>query len=721
MDGNCRPINTKILLENEIKNIQDIIIGDKVLTVDGYKKVNNIIYQGKQKLYGVVTEVGKIYCTLNHSLAIYKNENIYNWKKVYDLTEDDKLIGNLIPVEGSDDILYYKRYNGSMFYDNNELNKEIAWTLGYIYNNNNIYRNNMVIKYKTIEEKEKLLSNLQLLFNLEKLIEYNDKNLLLTFYSKDNTSLYNIHDLSRFLEMMYSLVTSSHKEIRYSFIAGIIDKFNSNKLELNNKICTDLYNNKYIKSLLSSLGILTCETQNIDIVDIDIVDKDLIKDTLYNLYIYISKYSTNNNIKTYRKKELKHIQNSYFPINILYIQSIYCENIYEHTFDITVEENEQYYDGDGILNHNSNIKESQKKHNSGVSGNTRLQCKNGIFYIKDLVDKEIEIFNGKEWSNVKPYISNYEEEFYSIKFNDGSKLKVTKNHLFKVKEIRKTYNLKNDIITFLGGTSSNEIIYKDIYAYELYEKGYENYILPKFDIPIIYCCGILNCKHMKSEYKHYNLDVLYTLGFFMNFGKIIDNNLYLDLSIFDENIIYKLILYTEIKYYDDITKFAKLNEKMDYKLCEHILYNDNLPEEIMRLESVYITFFLSGWLESLYLSNNNLSIYSNNKLRDLQLLLRRINIHNYIIKDKTSVSIPQKFGISSRIEITTDVDKRNSVYRLYIHPTNIISFKIINNYDKYEFNDNQYIINIKKISKPQNSYSLKESITSIFNNVLTYT
>lgn len=207
----------------------------------------------------------------------------------------------------------------------------------------------------------------------------------------------------------------------------------------------------------------------------------------------------------------------------------------------------------------------------------------------------------------------------------------------------------------------------------------------------------------------------------MNFGKIIDNNLYLDLSIFDENIIYKLILYTEIKYYDDITKFAKLNENMDYKLCEHILYNDNLPEEIMRLESVYITFFLSGWLESLYLSNNNLSIYSNNKLRDLQLLLRRINIHNYIIKDKTSVSIPQKFGISSRIEITTDVDKRNSVYRLYIHPTNIISFKIINNYDKYEFNDNQYIINIKKISKPQNSYSLKESITSIFNNVLTYT
>lgn len=69
-----------------------------------------------------------------------------------------------------------------------------------------------------------------------------------------------------------------------------------------------------------------------------------------------------------------------------------------------------------------------------VSGDTLLITKDGIHKIKDVVRGEIEIWNGKKWSQVTPFKTGSERQMYRVKFADGTYLDATEYHRFFVKD-----------------------------------------------------------------------------------------------------------------------------------------------------------------------------------------------------------------------------------------------------------------------------------------------
>jgi ribonucleotide reductase, class II len=69
-----------------------------------------------------------------------------------------------------------------------------------------------------------------------------------------------------------------------------------------------------------------------------------------------------------------------------------------------------------------------------VSGETLLISRDGLSKIKDVIDREIEIWNGKNWSKVTPFQTNTNQKLYRVQFNDGSYLDATEYHRFFVKD-----------------------------------------------------------------------------------------------------------------------------------------------------------------------------------------------------------------------------------------------------------------------------------------------
>ncbi len=69
-----------------------------------------------------------------------------------------------------------------------------------------------------------------------------------------------------------------------------------------------------------------------------------------------------------------------------------------------------------------------------VSGDTLLITRDGLSKIKDVIDREIEIWNGKSWSKVTPFQTNTNQKLYRVQFSDGSYLDATEYHRFFVKD-----------------------------------------------------------------------------------------------------------------------------------------------------------------------------------------------------------------------------------------------------------------------------------------------
>ena len=69
-----------------------------------------------------------------------------------------------------------------------------------------------------------------------------------------------------------------------------------------------------------------------------------------------------------------------------------------------------------------------------VSGDTLLVTRDSIRKIKDVVGQKIEIWNGKNWSQVIPLKTGKDRKLYRVRFGDGSYLDVTEYHRFFVKD-----------------------------------------------------------------------------------------------------------------------------------------------------------------------------------------------------------------------------------------------------------------------------------------------
>lgn len=72
--------------------------------------------------------------------------------------------------------------------------------------------------------------------------------------------------------------------------------------------------------------------------------------------------------------------------------------------------------------------------NPCVTGDTEILTKKGYEKIENLINKEVEIWNGFEWSNVTPKITGYNQPIIKVTLSDGRELTSTHYHNWHIAE-----------------------------------------------------------------------------------------------------------------------------------------------------------------------------------------------------------------------------------------------------------------------------------------------
>ena len=81
--------------------------------------------------------------------------------------------------------------------------------------------------------------------------------------------------------------------------------------------------------------------------------------------------------------------------------------------------------------------------NPCVTGDTKILTKDGNVRIDEVVNTEVEVWNGFEWSRVTPKITGYNQPLVTVSFSDGRSLTCTEYHNF---HIELGYSGKTDIV-----------------------------------------------------------------------------------------------------------------------------------------------------------------------------------------------------------------------------------------------------------------------------------
>jgi len=338
----CLPKGAKVHTKDGIINIEDVLIGDEVLTSRGYSKVSNKFIQGKQDVYIIKTNKGDFKGTLNHKMITYdENKEDYIWKTIGELKKGDKLINTKTGIDGNANIELpsFEFTNRINRINTPRFTNEIAWLFGII--SGNFYPNDN----KTIQFK---FNSHELMKKIIKILEYFGTSLRIITDIDINNNLYQIKIISKnfynyfnkyFLNQIPYFINETTFNNRMSFISGL---FESNICSMNKDciILDNFTNDNYKKDI--SILLYSCGIEN----KIE-SKKMIIIDEFENLsYMNFITKVLPSSIKTQKIYKLNSMN-----VGIADIQEIKLYDFCE-TFDIEVENVHEFF-CDGFLTHNS--------------------------------------------------------------------------------------------------------------------------------------------------------------------------------------------------------------------------------------------------------------------------------------------------------------------------------------------------------------------------------
>jgi len=335
-----------------------------------------------------------------------------------------------------------------------------------------------------------------------------------------------------------------------------------------------------------------------------------------------------------------------------------------------------------------------------VAGDTQIQTEDGIFRISDLVNKRVKIWNGEEWSEVTPFLAGT-GSLYRVTLSDGSYLDATPKHEW----IAKT---KTQAKYRTHTTDSLEV----------------GMVLPKFEV---IDSGGTSDKHA------------YELGWFTGDGYIDDNRK--ALAVIQENEYFigqdaGWNMWKEQHPAGYSRPFRRVNFSGEIDMDTAVQLRDHdagLASRIMRMDADGISEFMGGWIDAdgSIAKNPNTQHYvlygSEQKLRDAQILLRRIGVNHATIR------------LLSPTGTITNYGRRNyDLWRMFI-PSYECSkiktrLKVIERFGS-EYQENhahknskpisrakrQRVVSIKLISDSEPTYCFNEPMRhmGVFGNVIT--
>ena len=367
---------------------------------------------------------------------------------------------------------------------------------------------------------------------------------------------------------------------------------------------------------------------------------------------------------------------------------------------------ETQYKDKGVAATNPCAEQSLESWESCVTGSTKIQTREGIFPIADLVGMVVEVFNGHVWSKVTPFLAKKEDTFHRISFSDGSYLDVNDDHEFQVnghvKKKTKTPDLKvgDKLPKFCLCTGDGGDPVLDAYTLGAFcGDGFVDY---KNGEPIAFLCAAESGKDI--------------------------------LKYVDARAVYSP---RKIPGHQDMYR-ARLNinghigEALRNKAAP-------LPEFIMRMDRDSTLKFIAGWIDTDGSVANtgkcdNYRIFgtSEAKLRDLQLLCRRAGINYAQLRVAEAAGSITNFGkrnfdlyvltipsfecytIPTKLKIAKTFGTRRKVNNAYINKSTCLSY--------IDSAPRQRIVKIERNISTGASYCFTEPLLGmgVFNNVLTY-
>jgi intein/homing endonuclease len=266
----CLPKGTRVHVKDGLKNIEDVRIGDKVLTADGYERVANFFEQGEQETIVIHTANGNFECTPNHKMAVFDGCFSYAWKEAKDLKRGDRLVYVGEGIEGQKTELPEWRYEKpegsttSIDITVPELDKNIAWLFGVIFGDGYVYLNEKGTKgnisiscgndtLSILDKAESQLKRFNVSVFPKKVSgEYS----VIRAYSNQLATYFRQFKAPNEPLTIPDFIANGTTEIRASFIAGVFDADGSCKNRSLNVVST-IYENfaKQMVDILNSLGI----------------------------------------------------------------------------------------------------------------------------------------------------------------------------------------------------------------------------------------------------------------------------------------------------------------------------------------------------------------------------------------------------------------------------------------------------------------------------------
>jgi ribonucleotide reductase class II len=278
----CLPENTLVHTIKGLIPIKDIEVGELVQTPEGYKKVTDKFYQGKQDV--VITKTNSLYmkATPNHRVAIMKDVlGGFEWKMIKDLTEGDRLLfsnevlpGKItnLPMDKTAIRPEHSTTVKNIIIPN--LDAEIAWFIGFLHGNGCVKlgrnKHNKPYGQVSFSSNGKYGELLEAIKNKLETVA-NRFGLEITHSISDDGGTYRGVICSiRFAEYLSeikqtnqpiripSFILQGTPEIRSSYLAGVVDSdgaINNNPITLVTTIYKEFRDE--LGSLYASLGIPT--------------------------------------------------------------------------------------------------------------------------------------------------------------------------------------------------------------------------------------------------------------------------------------------------------------------------------------------------------------------------------------------------------------------------------------------------------------------------------
>lgn len=270
----CLPAGTIVATDRGGVAIENIKIGDQVVTPAGTRKVTEIFDQGSQPTVYINHQFGNFECTANHQMAVFDSLTTWSFKPANQLREGDRLVFDPAGWDSSAEntrlpdythVYLGKDTNSAAFTMPSQLTPLIAWLVGFTQGNGYVGEKALSLTTNSSSEygaavMEKVVEALSCFGFSAKVNKVPGENALYTRVH----SVHFVRYLSAWLKTPHAplvvpeCIKNSPREIRSAYLAGLFDADGSSKTRPL-RICTTVYGDfaSQVQELCLSIGVLT--------------------------------------------------------------------------------------------------------------------------------------------------------------------------------------------------------------------------------------------------------------------------------------------------------------------------------------------------------------------------------------------------------------------------------------------------------------------------------